>query len=263
MTALNGRLRIREMLFFFVLVLMSGSIHLLILLAVDINYKPFEKRRAERRLMRIDFMAGSDVKAARPLTSRPTPEPRQGPPKAPATKEVVAVPARPTPEEQAAEEEEIPETFSKFLEGLTTEDYDSGSLFRGDSYDVLGDGIVGGDPGKGPSVDSMGMMREALDNRVQMVVNSYPSTPIEHNYSFIPYPELRIKRKDYQAGWTSVYIEIFIDSRGRIDRLKVLRPEIPNELEQVFVDAVLSTVLSWKFSGEKAEIHVDVRFYVE
>lgn len=120
-----------------------------------------------------------------------------------------------------------------------------------------GGGKGGGGGGKGTG--GVGF----LDPRVQMVVTSYPPTGIERGFTAIPYPEIKIKKSNYVSGWWNVYIQIRTDANGRITRYDVLRPETDGALENLFVEQVKKEVARWTFDPVPAEIHVDVRFYVE
>lgn len=117
-------------------------------------------------------------------------------------------------------------------------------------------GIGGGGKGTGSGVAYM-------DPRVQMVVTSYPPTGIESRFSPVPYPDLKIKKSRYVSGWWNVYIKVFTDGSGRIWKMDVLRPETDGELERMFVNQVRNEITRWPFEAKSAEVHVDVRFYVE
>lgn len=102
-----------------------------------------------------------------------------------------------------------------------------------------------------------------LDPRIQMVVTSYPPTGIEERFTRVAYPDLKFKRSEYTSGWWNVYIQIRTDSEGRIRNLEVLRPETDGDLERQFIEQVKREIATWRFDPVGAEIHVDVRFYVE
>jgi hypothetical protein len=102
-----------------------------------------------------------------------------------------------------------------------------------------------------------------LDPRVRMVVNSFPHTSIENRYTAVAYPDLKIKKAQYASGWWNVYIEIHTDASGNVARYQVLRPETDGPLERIFLGQVKREVANWKFDPVAAEIHIDVRFYVE
>jgi hypothetical protein len=104
----------------------------------------------------------------------------------------------------------------------------------------------------------------ALDRRVQMIVKSYPQTSVEENFDYIRYPEIIIKRSNFQSGWCRVYLVLSIDSGGNVSRVAIERPK-PAERQQynALIGAVESAVRRWRYENTKAEVHVDVRFYVE
>lgn len=102
-----------------------------------------------------------------------------------------------------------------------------------------------------------------LDPRVRMVVTSYPSTGIEKRFTPVSYPEIKVKKTEYTSGWWNVYIEIRTDADGKIVKVDVLRPETNGALEKLFVEQVRKEIARWSFDPVTAEIHVDVRFYVE
>ena len=122
-----------------------------------------------------------------------------------------------------------------------------------------GGGGKGGGGGGGKGTGGGGF----LDPRVQMVVTSYPPTGIERRFTAIPYPEIKIKKSNYVSGWWNVYIQIRTDANGRITRTDMLRPETDGPLEKLFVEQVTKEIARWSFDPTTAEIHVDVRFYVE
>ncbi len=102
-----------------------------------------------------------------------------------------------------------------------------------------------------------------MDPRVRMVVTSYPTTGIENRFTAISYPEIKVKKSEYVTGWWNVYIEIRTDRNGKIARMDVLRPETDGAMEKLFVEQVKKEITRWSFDSIPAEIHVDVRFYVE
>jgi len=102
-----------------------------------------------------------------------------------------------------------------------------------------------------------------LDPRVRMVVTSYPPTSIEQRYTQVRYPDLKIKRSEYTAGWWNVYLQIRTDGSGKVTSLKVLRPETDGPMEKIFIAQVRREVERWTFDRTAAEINVDVRFHVE
>jgi hypothetical protein len=102
-----------------------------------------------------------------------------------------------------------------------------------------------------------------MDPRVKLVVTSYPSTGIERTHGQIPYPNLKFKQSKFTAGWWNVYIKVRTDAGGNPVNIEVLRPETDGQLERQFLDQVRKEVKKWDFDPKEAEIHVDVRFYVE
>lgn len=112
----------------------------------------------------------------------------------------------------------------------------------------------GSRPGPGPGY---------LDPRVKVVVTSYPSTGIERRHTQIPYPDRKVQKNRFTAGWWNVYVQIRTDATGKIARRDVLRPETNGPLERIFVEQVNREIDKWSFDPKEAEINVDVRFYVE
>jgi hypothetical protein len=102
-----------------------------------------------------------------------------------------------------------------------------------------------------------------LDPRVRVVVTSYPPTGIEQRHTYVPYPDIQIKKHQYTSGWWNVHIQIWTDGSGKIVRYDVLRPETNGKLERLFVQQVKKEVERWEFDPVAAEINIDVRFYVE
>jgi hypothetical protein len=96
-----------------------------------------------------------------------------------------------------------------------------------------------------------------------MVVTSYPPTGIERRYTAVPYPDLKLKMHQYTSGWWNVYIKLQTDKDGKVLYSSVLRPETDGALEKMFIEQVRLEVARWAFDPVPAEIHVDVRFYVE
>ncbi len=122
-------------------------------------------------------------------------------------------------------------------------------------------GGAGGGRGRGTEAPKAAA---TLDRRVQMVVKSYPPTSIEENFDYISYPEIIIKRSNFQRGWCRVYLVLSLDSRGTIERIAIERPK-PDERNQYrqLIATVESAVKRWRYETQSAEVHVDVRFYVE
>ncbi len=102
-----------------------------------------------------------------------------------------------------------------------------------------------------------------LDSRVRMVVTSYPPTTIERRFTMVAYPDLKVKKHEYTAGWWNVFIQMRTDASGKVTQTRVLRPETDGPLERIFVDQVRKEIGRWTFDRAAAEINVDVRFYVE
>lgn len=218
-------------------------------------------RRQPRKFTAARQPGRPNIAQRRPLSQAVAQRPRIGPKRVlenspPSTSESAV-------EEQANDGETAPEAFSQFLQGLDSAGVSSSRSFGGDSYDALKDSLSSAAKGQGPAKATPTATRHVLDPRVQMVVNSYPPTSIERNYPRVQYPSIKVDKKDYQKGWTSVYFQILTNSDGRIVDINLLRPEKPTEFERVFVEAVRSTVQTWKLDRTKAEVHVDVRFYVE
>ncbi len=112
-----------------------------------------------------------------------------------------------------------------------------------------------------------------LDPRVRMVVVQYPvdasgtvlvdsARNIEGRLRQVPYPDIKFKKSQYTSGWWNVYLQIRTGRDGKVERVVVLRPETDGPLERRFVEQVRREVQRWDLDPQ-AEIHVDVRFYVE
>jgi hypothetical protein len=133
-------------------------------------------------------------------------------------------------------------------------------------------GAGGGDTGSGrgsgsgkPQVKTAAGPKEAgLDRRVQIVVTSYPRSRIEDHFDSIPYPEMIIRKSSFQQGWCQVYLIITTSDSGEVETVSVQRPS-PDERPRFepLIKAVESSVRGWDYDRVKAEVHVDVRFYVE
>lgn len=138
-----------------------------------------------------------------------------------------------------------------------------------------GDGAGGSGAGRGGAAGSgKGSARKAppvapaeepwLDRRVQMVVKSYPPTDIEQDFRPIPYPERIISRSNFQQGWCQVYLILKVDDSGEVVGDSVERPSPDARTQfQALIEAVRTAVRSWEYDRVSAEVHVDVRFYVE
>lgn len=104
----------------------------------------------------------------------------------------------------------------------------------------------------------------SLDRRVKMVVKSYPKTSIEDSFDYIRYPEIIIKRSNFQSGWCRVYLVLRVDSSGGISKVEIERPKAAERAQyRQLIDSVESAVRRWSYDRASAEVHVDVRFYVE
>lgn len=136
------------------------------------------------------------------------------------------------------------------------------SLGKGGGLDFAGSYLPGGGGrGKGDKVERA---RAGLDRRVQMIVKSYPATGIEENFDYIRYPEIIIKRSNFQKGWCRVYLVLRVDGGGRVSEIEVERPreEERSQYSQL-ISTVESAVKRWRYDPTQTEVHVDVRFYVE
>jgi hypothetical protein len=102
-----------------------------------------------------------------------------------------------------------------------------------------------------------------LDPRIKVVIVSYPSTSIERNYPPIIYPDLQVKKHELQSGWCNVVVRIYTDNRGSIRSQDVLRPRGEGKREKLFLDHTLESIKNWRFDSRKAEIMIDVRYFVE
>jgi hypothetical protein len=117
-----------------------------------------------------------------------------------------------------------------------------------------------GESGKKRPVKKMAV----LDKRVQMVVKSYPPTSIEENFDYILYPGIIFTKRNFQQGWCRVYLVAKVDGNGRVYEISIERPG-PEERGRFkeLIEAVRKSVNRWRFDKTSAEVHVDVRFYVE
>ncbi len=122
--------------------------------------------------------------------------------------------------------------------------------------------LAGGTPDKEEESEKKAV--GLLDRRVQMIVKSYPPTSIEENFDYIRYPEIIIKRSNFQTGWCQVYLVLNIDGRGKVASTRITRPR-EEEMEQfeTLIKTVKSAVGRWRYDSTPTEVHVDVRFYVE
>lgn len=128
-----------------------------------------------------------------------------------------------------------------------------------------GEGVVGKDLGKGgQGGKGSGKYKDVyLDPRVKLVVVSYPPTAIEQNHPPIIYPDMKVKKQELQTGWCNVVIRIYTDDKGKITRQRLLRPLGGGKRETLFRDHTLESIKSWRFDGKRAEIIIDVRYFVE
>jgi len=141
--------------------------------------------------------------------------------------------------------------------------YGAGRESESGSGDGTGSGRgSGGEKSRGKTAS--GPKETGLDRRVQMVVTSYPPSPIEDDHGTIPYPGLIIRKSDFKQGWCQVYLILSVSDRGEVLDVAVERPR-PEERPQYapLIKAVDDAVRSWDYDRVKVEVHVDVRFYVE
>lgn len=105
---------------------------------------------------------------------------------------------------------------------------------------------------------------KVLDRRIKMLVKSYPVTGIEEYYEPVEYPEVLIQKSNYQEGWCQVYLILRTNRQGEIENYTIERPKVEERtLFAPLIETVLTRVRSWDYDRKRAEIHVDVRFYVE
>lgn len=153
--------------------------------------------------------------------------------------------------------------------GTGTEGWGSGPGGRGGGFG----GGSGSGFGSGSGTGS-GAGPGYLDPRVKMVVIRYPvdatgkvqedkGVNLEHRLRQVPYPNIKVRQSKFTAGWWNVYIKVRTDEEGKPAGMEVLRPDSDGPLERQFVDQVRREIGKWSFDPKVAEIHVDVRFYVE
>ncbi len=133
----------------------------------------------------------------------------------------------------------------------------------GDGY---GRGSGGGSGGGGKAAVKVASSPKdaGLDRRVQMVVTSYPTTSIERYFDPISYPEVIIRKSNFQQGWCQVYLVLSVSDRGDILRVSIERPSAESRSQyEALINTVESAVRSWDYDRVAAEVHVDVRFFVE
>jgi len=145
---------------------------------------------------------------------------------------------------------------------------EEGAAARGKRYGAGRESESGGGTGsrgeKSRGKTAFGPKEAGLDRRVQMVVTSYPPSPIEDDHGTIPYPEVIIRKSDFQQGWCQVYLILAVSDRGEVLDVAVERPRSEERPRYApLIKAVDDAVRSWDYDKVKAEVHVDVRFYVE
>ncbi len=120
-----------------------------------------------------------------------------------------------------------------------------------------------GAPGEGET--GAGGAEGFLDPRIRVTVVSYPPTAIETDHPPIPYPDLRVRRRELKKGICRVWYRVWTDERGNIVRRQLKAPSTPQErrIYEPFVKAVTESVESWPFEARRAEVHVDVLFEIE
>jgi hypothetical protein len=130
-----------------------------------------------------------------------------------------------------------------------------------------GSGQSGSGGGSGPGSgrgSARGSGDGGLDRRVQMIVKSYPPSRIEEEYEAIPYPGVIIRKSNFQQGWCQVYLVLQIDRQGGVESVAVERPQPADRARyELLIKAVEGAVRAWDYDKVRAEVHVDVRFYVE
>ena len=100
-----------------------------------------------------------------------------------------------------------------------------------------------------------------IDEHGNAVVGS--GRNVEARFRPVPYPDLRVKRREFTAGWWEVYIKLRTSEEGQVEKREILRPETSGPREKVFLDQVTREMARWSYGRGPSEIHVDVRFYVE
>ncbi len=126
-----------------------------------------------------------------------------------------------------------------------------------------GSGVGGAGSGRGGKAAKVSHEGE-LDRRVQMIIKSYPPSRIEEDYDAISYPEVIIRKSNFQQGWCQVYLVLTINDSGEVEDVAVERPQAGDRARfESLIKAVEGSVRSWDYDRVRAEVHVDVRFYVE
>ncbi len=104
-----------------------------------------------------------------------------------------------------------------------------------------------------------------MDSRVRVSVVSYPPTGIEFNPPSIPFPRLKVRKKELRKGICRVYYRVWINKFGKDVRTQLKTPSTEEDIELYapFVKIVTEEVNEWPFSPTKSEVHVDVYFDLE
>jgi len=132
------------------------------------------------------------------------------------------------------------------------------------SGDGSGTGGAGSGRGGRSAGRAAGSHEGELDRRVQMIVKSYPPSGIDENYTPIPYPGVIIRKSNFQQGWCQVYLVLEIGGNGQVENVVVERPQPADRSRfEPLIRAVEGAVRAWDYDRVRAEVHVDVRFYVE
>lgn len=125
-------------------------------------------------------------------------------------------------------------------------------------------GGEGDGTGSGKGAGRGGPAEAMLDRRVQMVVSSTPKTRIEERYPPIAYPEVVIRKSNFQQGWCQVYLVVWVKAGGEVGEIVVERPSPENRRPyEALIKAVEESVRDWDYDKVRAEVHIDARFYVE
>jgi hypothetical protein len=108
----------------------------------------------------------------------------------------------------------------------------------------------------------IGNAEDVMDPRIRLNVVSYPPSGIEQYQATIPYPKLKVRRRELTEGICRVYYRVWTDGRGKVVKRELKTPATPEEkkLYAQFVEAVTKEVETWPFDRVAAEIHVDVLF---
>lgn len=103
---------------------------------------------------------------------------------------------------------------------------------------------------------------DVMDPRIRLNIVSYPPSGIEQYQAAIPYPKLKVRRRELTEGICRVYYRVWTDGRGKVVRRELKTPATPEEkkLYAQFVEAVTKDVETWPFDRVAADIHVDVLF---